>query len=403
MKRASKTLALTLALLLAVILGGNQSYAVEKVSVQSLQEQIQTLQNQIQDLAGQLKAVQDQQDKTAENIEYAVSSGTSKLATGEKIKISGYVQGQYSHDEPAAPQDNFLVRRARLKISANISPMASAVVEVGADKSVGYNDTKGKSQEIKLTELKEAYVDLGRATDMWRFRLGQSKIPFMYDILQSSSVRLTPESTALSAALFPGEYDTGAWLQLKNVLGDSLPDTQLDLGAMNGTGPGKIDVNDNKDFVARLRFNLGNAPIDGDYEANSAYLGYQSGQSLDSGVTTDKRLFGGGVSYIAGPFWFRGEAAGGELKGKDVGGWYGQAAYFIPQTLNSIFVRYEDYDEDQDVSNNNYKSTTVGYEHKFDPKTRLTLAHEFRTPDKGYSKFSSTDGDITTLRLQVKF
>lgn len=403
MKRASKTLVLTLALLLAVILGGNQSYAVEKVSVQSLQEQIQSLQSQIQDLAGQLQAMQEQQAKTPEAIEYAVSSGTSKLATGEKVKISGYVQGQYSHDEPATPQDNFLVRRARLKITGAISPMATAVLEVGADKSVTYNDTKGKSQEIKLTELKEAYVDLGRSTDNWRFRMGQAKIPFMYDVLQSSSVRVTPESTVLAGALFPGEYDTGAWLQLKNVLGDSIPDTQLEIGAMNGTGPGKNDVNDNKDFVARLRFNLGNAPIDSEYEANSAYLGYQSGQSLDSGVTTDKRFFGGGVSYITGPFWLRGEAVGGELKGKNVGGWYGQAAYFIPQTLNSVFVRYEAYDENQDVSNNNFKSTTVGYEHKFDPKTRLTLAHEFRTPDKGYSKFSSTDGDITTLRLQVKF
>jgi hypothetical protein len=403
MKRASKTLALTLALLLAVILGGKQSYAAPAVSVQSLQEQIQTLQNQIQDLADQLKAVQDQQTKTPEAIAYAVESGTSKLATGEKVKISGYVQSQYTNDQPATPQDNFMVRRARLKLTANISEMASAVLEVGADKSVTYNDTKGKSQELKLAELKEAYIDLGRANDNWRFRLGQSKVPFMYDILQSSSVRLTPESTALSAALFPGEYDTGAWLQLKNVLGDSIPDTQLEIGAMNGTGPGKNDVNNNKDLVARLRFNLGNAPVDSDYEANSAYLGYQTGQILDSGVTTDKRFLGGGASYITGPFWFRGEAVGGELKGKDVGGWYGQAAYFIPNTLDTAFVRYENYDEDQDISNNNYKSTTVGYEHKLDAKTRITLAHEFRNPDKGYSKFSTTDDGLTTLRLQVKF
>ena len=42
-------------------------------------------------------------------------------------------------------------------------------------------------------------------------------------------------------------------------------------------------------------------------------------------------------------------------------------------------------------------------EHFLDPRTSVTLAYEDRRPEHGYSKFSTTDGGLTTLRLQVKY
>jgi len=120
-------------------------------------------------------------------------------------------------------------------------------------------------------------------------------------------------------------------------------------------------------------------------------------------VTTDKAAIGGGISYLLGPVWLRGEYLIGDQSGRDFAGWYGQLAYELPGTPGTLFARYERLDEDRNTSNTDFKSVTVGYQHQLHAKTRVILAHEFRDPDAGYSKFSKTDGGLTTLRVQVKY
>jgi hypothetical protein len=234
-------------------------------------------------------------------------------------------------------------------------------------------------------------------------RAGQSKVPFMYDILQSSSARLAPEQTAVAQYLFPSEYDQGAWLQLKNALGDAVPGTTFDVGIQDGQGPNTADLNNSKDLVARLRFVLGNTPPDKSTEANTVYLGYLHGKFTKSDATTDKTAFGGGLSYLFGPLWLRAEYLAGQKLGHDFSGWYGQAAYQFPNALDTLFVRYDTLDEKTDAPNTSVSDWTLGLEHFLDSNTRLILAHEFRSPESGYSQYAKTNGDVTTLRLQVKY
>jgi len=355
---------------------------------QSMQQQIDELRSRLQELEAQLQKTQETQESTSREL-YAATEAQKKLAQGEKIKLSGYIQSQFTSDQAGNPETDFRVRRARLKIDGQVSELAALTFQVDAGREV---------------ELKDAYLDIGRKSDLWRFRMGQGKVPLMYEVLESSSVRLEPERTALAAALFPGERDIGAWLHFKNVLGDQVPGTTLDLGAMSGNGPSKADNNDSKDLVARLRFVLGRKPVDKDTEANSFYLGYLTGEFTDSkGVTTDKRRLGGGISYASGPLWFRGEVVTGENLGKDILGWYAHLACRLARTPGTLFARYERFDENRDAADTDFKSLTVGYQHQLDAKTRVVLAHEFRHPDAGYSKFSKTDGGLTTLRVQVKY
>ena len=355
---------------------------------QSVQQQIDELRLRLQELEAQLQKTQESQEVTSRDL-YATTEAQKKLAQGEKVKLSGYIQSQFSSDQAADPETDFRVRRARLKIEAPVTDLAALTLQIDAARAV---------------ELKDAYVDLGRKTDLWRFRMGQGKVPFMYEVLESSSARLEPERSALAAALFPGERDIGAWLHLKNVLGDEVPGTTLDLGAMSGNGPSAADNNDSKDLVARLRFVLGRKPVDKDTEANSLYVGYLTGKFTNSkGATTDKRRLGGGISYASGPLWLRGELVTGEDLGKDILGWHAHLAYRFSQTPGTLFARYDRFDEDSDTDNTDFKSLTVGYQHQLDAKTRVVLAHELRRPDADYSKFAKTDGDLTTLRLQVKY
>ena len=353
----------------------------------SLQEQVDELRAKLQELEAQLQKGAEAQESTSRDI-YAINDAAAKLVTGPKLKFSGYVQAQVTDDRAASPKTDFQVRRARLKLEAPITDLASATLEFDATRSVS---------------LKEAFIDLGRATDVWRVRAGQSKVPFMYDILQSSSARLAPEQTAVAQYVFPSEYDQGAWLQLKNALGDAIPGTTLDVGIQDGQGPNTADLNEGKDLVARLRFVLGNTPPDKSMEANSVYLGYLDGKFTKGTATTDKTAFGGGISYLLGPVWLRAEYLAGQKLGLDFTGWYGQAAYQFTNAVDTFFVRYDTLDENTDAPNTSVSDWTVGLEHFLDSSTRLILAHEFRSPESGYSQYAKTNGDLTTLRLQVKY
>jgi ribosomal protein L9 len=352
----------------------------------SLQQQIEDLRARLSELESQLA---EQRESTSREL-YAINDAQSKLATGEKVKISGYVQTQFTSDQAASPGTDFRVRRARIKLDAPVTDVAALTLQVDATRTV---------------ELKDAYLDLGRPTDVWRLRFGQAKVPFMYEVLESSGNRLEPERTALATTLFPGERDQGAWVQFKNALGDSIPGTTLDVGLQNGNGVNAADNNNSKDVVARLRFPIGNAPPDKNTEADSVYLAYRNGELTDAktSVTTDKTFIGGGVSKALGPVWFRGEAITGKQFGHDIFGWYAHGSYEIPGTPGTLFARYERFDENRDKSGDQFNNLTVGYQHQIDSKTTATLAYEFRDPQSGYSKFPRTKGNALTLRMQVKY
>lgn len=356
----------------------------------SLQEQIDALKAEVRQLREQLADTEKTHEKITEDVG-TLQDKTAKSSWAEKVKVSGYIQSQFTYDRAGSHKSDFLVRRGRLKLDAQVTDQAALTLQIDAARD--------------KVELKDAYVDIGRKSDPWRFRTGQSKVPFMYEVLESSSTRLEPERTAMAQVLFPSERDIGAWLLLKNALGDSVPATTLDLGVMNGNGPNtKGDADGRKDVIARLRFALGNQPVDKNTEANSVYLAYQQGSLTDSkGVETDKRYIGGGVSYVTGPLWLRGEMLYGERSGKDFRGWYAHAAYAIPETRDTLFARYEYFDENRDVTGDLFRNWTAGWQHELDERTRVVLAHDFRNPEKSYSSYTKTNGGLTTIRLQVKY
>src|SRR5574340_434541 len=221
MKRIARLLALCCALSVssalwaqeADVTDAEQAPVAAAPAPSSLQGQIDELRAKLQELEAQLQKSQEAQEQTSRDI-YTINDSAGKFVSGSRLRLSGYIQSQVTDDQAAATRTDFQVRRARLKLEAPITDFASGTIEIDATRSVS---------------LKEAFIDLWRATDIWRLRAGQAKVPFMYDILQSSSARLAPEQTAVAQYIFPGEYDQGAWVQLKNVLGDRVPGTTLDL------------------------------------------------------------------------------------------------------------------------------------------------------------------------------
>ncbi|MBI3946704.1 MAG: hypothetical protein HY321_12345 [Armatimonadetes bacterium] len=176
--------------------------------------------------------------------EGAIQTTVSDVKTLKKIKFSGYVQARYeNHEGGAGPgsgtRNNFTVRRARLKAAA--SPVAHAGVTLQADFS-------GTSPS-----LKDAFVDwfplAAEADQSWVLSAGQMKWPFGYQVVQSSSVRETPERALVIQRLFPGERDRGVM-----VTSPAARPIWLQAGVFNGAGSNANDDNNSKDVVGRARW-----------------------------------------------------------------------------------------------------------------------------------------------------
>ena len=145
-------------------------------------------------------------EQKVDGINESLSTANATLGTMSKLKFSGYIQGRYEkHDESisgVSPTgaitnfDRFFVRRGRLKATYT-GDMAEYLLQI---------DATGDAVVLKDAEATfvEPWTPLGM-----RLTMGQFKVPFGYEVLQSSADREMPERAAVIRALFPGERDRG--------------------------------------------------------------------------------------------------------------------------------------------------------------------------------------------------
>lgn len=130
-----------------------------------------------------------------------VTTTENDLSKLKKIKISGYVQGQFDNFENklSYPTNSFQVRRTRIKFAYEATEGVRLVVqpELGPG---GF-------------ELKDAYVTANTPElsdfDLW---IGKFNRP-NYEVEFSSSQREVPERSRIIRALYPGERAIGAKLE----------------------------------------------------------------------------------------------------------------------------------------------------------------------------------------------
>jgi hypothetical protein len=217
-------------------------------------------------------------DTIVNDEEGPLQSTKADVAKLKKVAISGYNQIRYqtidfagSDNVTAKKQaDTFLIRRARLKITAQPNDTSKAVVEFAADKnSAGVKDAYYQ------------YIFGGNELKKPSFYVGQMLLPFGYDNPTSSSVRETPEQSIIVRRFFPGERDQGA----KISSGTKSP-IFWQVGVFNGTGTdvsGGADKDTNKAVVVDLKKSFGDINIGASYYSGNGI--YKSDKStLLSGV-----------------------------------------------------------------------------------------------------------------------
>ena len=193
----------------------------------------------------------------------------------DKIQIGGYLQVRYNGIFESNPQleceqcdenwgeqgNGFSFRRIRFKIKGQISPRVFFYFQPDFAKSIGGSHHVG--------QLKDAYIDLGLdRLNEFRLRIGQSKVPFGYENMQSSSNRLPLDrNDALNSAV-KDERDLGVFLywaptEKRDMIhgfrkaGLSGGDFGLfALGIYNGQTANQSDENDKFHLVTRFTYPL---------------------------------------------------------------------------------------------------------------------------------------------------
>jgi hypothetical protein len=202
----------------------------------------------------------------------------------ESLQVRGYMQIRYNRlletnpllkcdqcDKSWGDNGGFFIRRARLIISGQINERVYLYFQPDFASSPS-------STANHFAQLRDAYMDLGLTADnTYRLRIGQSKVPFGFENMQSSQNRLPLDrNDALNSAV-SNERDLGVnfyWAPkgirklYSTLVSDGLKGSGdygvFGFGVYNGQTANKPEANNSQHTVMRLSypFTLGNQIIE---------------------------------------------------------------------------------------------------------------------------------------------
>lgn len=194
----------------------------------------------------------------------------------EKIAIRGYTQvrinevfedgdsaapAQYVGDSSVGDNQSFLIRRARIIFYGDVNEHVYLYIQ--PDFAANVPNSPDANQ---FTQLRDAYADLYVDKDKeFRFRVGQSKVPFGWENMQSSQNRLPLDRNDAMNSAVRNERDLGVFFYWTPTdvqdLFKEISDMGLKgsgnygifgIGAYNGQGGSFREQNDNLHIVSRL-------------------------------------------------------------------------------------------------------------------------------------------------------
>lgn len=271
----------------------------------SLLKYIVNLRNELQDL------------KKNKVIETTISAATTttnapiekKVNWFEKIQVRGYVQVRYNRlfetnpnlksdqgDKSIGNFGGFFIRRNRLILFGQLSNHVYFYIQPDFASSAS-------TTALHFAQIRDAYFDVSLDKDRtFRFRIGQSKVPYGFENMQSSQNRLPLDrNDALNSAV-SNERDLGVFFYYapkkirelySSLVNDGLKGSGdygvFAFGAYNGQTANKPEATNNPHLVARLSYpiKLGNQIIEPGIQA---YNGIYKLDQITTGVKNNKSL-----------------------------------------------------------------------------------------------------------------
>lgn len=346
----------------------------------------------------------------------------NEIISGDKTAPAGQSRLRSVQDSGINESGNLSIRRARLVVQGDISNRVSLYMQ--GDLSAAVSNQSGSEPRQNFFQMRDAYADvyLDKARTI-KLRLGQSKVPFGWENLQSSSNRIPLDRTDAINSPVPGERDIGVVAYYTppkiQAIWDALTlDGQklfgnygaLGVGVFNGQGTNRIERNGSYMTVAMATMPVRLDGLGGMFEGQVAEFGA-------SGMLNKFRpeIRSGGVSAIdyddnhvgihamlyPKPFGIQAEwtwgripewdRATGAIMNKNASGGYVMAMYRVPKSpIGQIipFARYQRYSGGWKVSTNAPRLETEEYELGFEwlPLKELEIT-------VNYANVSRTEAD----------
>lgn len=192
----------------------------------------------------------------------------------DKVSIRGYVQLRYNRlletnpdlgceqcDRSWGDNGGFFIRRTRIIFFGQLSKQVYFYIQPDFASSVS-------SSSLHYSQLRDAYFDIGLdAKNEFRFRVGQSKVPFGFENLQSSQNRLPLDRNDALNSPLSNERDLGIFFywapehirkRFSMLVRDGYKGSGdygvLGIGAYNGQTANKPEQNNEPHVVARLTY-----------------------------------------------------------------------------------------------------------------------------------------------------
>jgi hypothetical protein len=366
----------------------------------------------------------------------------------DSFQIRGYAQVRYNRlfetndklkseqgDRSIGDNGGFFIRRLRIIFSGQISERVYFYIQPDFASSAS-------SGSLHFGQIRDAYFDLGLdAKNEFRFRVGQSKVPFGFENMQSSQNRLPLDrNDALNSAV-SNERDLGIffyWAPINirkiytSLVSDGLKGSGdygvFGLGVYNGQTANKPEANNSSHIVARLSYpiQVKNQIMEGGIQAYSGQWTMAADQ-LSAGVGVnanksylDERIAASFVLYPK-PFGIQAEynvGTGPEfnketdaIENKKLSGGYITASYKIDLKKQILipFIRLQHYTggkkHELDARSYQVDETELGVE--WQPNKYFELVAMFTQATRRAEDFKLQNnlqsGSMLRLQAQLNF
>jgi hypothetical protein len=366
----------------------------------------------------------------------------------DQFSIRGYAQVRYNRlletnaklkceqcDRSIGDGGGFFLRRLRIIFSGQIANNVFFYIQPDFASSIS-------STSLHFAQLRDAYFDIGiDRKNEFRFRIGQSKVPFGFENLQSSQNRLPLDrNDALNSAV-SNERDLGVFFywapEKKRKLFSSLIREGLKgsgdygifgLGVYNGQTANKPELNNSPHIIARISnpIQVDNQIIEPGIQAYSGHSVIATDQ-ITKGTKfktdrnyIDERIAATFVLYPK-PFGIQTEYNIGRgpefnietdsIQTSELHGGYITVSYKMDKRLQTYipFLRYQSYiggkKFETDARRYRVKELELGMEMQFNPKFELVVMYTIsdRTFEDFVNQFNRQKGNLLRIQAQLNF
>jgi hypothetical protein len=368
----------------------------------------------------------------------------------QKLNIRGYAQLRYNKlyetnpdlkceqcDKSWGGESGFFFRRIRLIFFGQVHERVYIYIQPDFASS-----PDGRSQQF--AQIRDAYFDV--SLDMkseFRFRVGQSKVPFGFENMQSSQNRLPLDrNDALNSAV-SNERDIGIFfywapqkirerfsMLVNSGLKGSGDYGVFGLGTYNGQTANRNEGNSEPHIVGRISypFKIKNQIIEPGIQAFAGKSVVASTSASSQGVTgindkfeySDNRVAGSLIIYPH-PFGLTAEYNVGtgpeynpetnRIEQQKLKGGYAMASYFIKIKDQVLipFVRYQYYDggkkHELDARSYNVQESEIGFE--WQPIKNFEVVMMYTTSKRRFEdavlRSNVQEGSLIRVQLQANF